>query len=225
MPPTFPTARPLSALEAEQAQALADVLSSRHEQGTPLRVRRQRSGRFDPRSAMRAERDPDDVRLFAKAERTTEPEPLAVAAIVDLSVSMSIRNTDRQAVSATAVLCEAVRLAEGTCAVVAFAETAWLVKPYDAPTLPRFAPVGWRSSNGAPAAERLAREAYGARAEGYGARNGPLTVTFGDGQRLPTPRSGWTVAFEAEGSRTATPLRWGESAVPALIAFFTQEVA
>jgi hypothetical protein len=215
--PPFSSARPLSALEAEQAQALADVLTAHREQGAPLRVRRQRSGRFDPRSAMRAERDPDDVRVFAKVERTPEPEPLAIVVVLDLSWSMTVLNTDRQAVSAAVVLVEALRLAGGECEVIAFAEQVWVVKPFEASDLPPVAPVGRRSSYGGPAARTLAVEA--AR-QALGRRTGVVRVEFGDGERLPTPRSGWSVAFEAEGARTETPLRWGESAVPALMAYF-----
>jgi hypothetical protein len=182
-----------------------------------LRVRRQRSGRFDPRSAMRAERDPDDVRLFAKVERTPEPEPLAVVVVLDLSWSMSIRNTDLEAVSATAVLVEAVRLAGGESEVVAFAERVWVVKPFEAAGLPPVAPVGRRSSYGGPAAQTMAVEA--AR-QALGRRTGVVRVEFGDGERLPTPTSGWTVAFEAESARTEAHLRWGQSATPALMTYF-----
>jgi hypothetical protein len=219
--PPFSSARPLSALEAKQAQALADILTARHEQGAPLRVRRQRSGRFDPRSAMRAERDPDDVRLFAKVERTPEPEALAVVVVLDLSWSMTVLDTDQQAVSATAVLVEALRIVGGECAVFAFTERAYIVKAFDQPELAPPRPRGLRGSTGAAEAENHARQALEIAVR----HNGGLEVGLGDGGTLPAARSGWRVTFRTEAAERIVPLAWGASAVPALIEFFTQEVA
>ena len=106
---------------------LEQALLSAKTQPAPRSVRRARSGKLDWRSAMRAERNPDDPRLFRRTRREPRgPEPLRVVVNVDLSFSMG--PSAHRAISSALALAEAVDRTGSRSAIVAFDSTARIVK-------------------------------------------------------------------------------------------------
>jgi hypothetical protein len=108
-------------------------------------LRRRRSGRFDPKSAMAAERDPDDDRIFRSTERVRGSSRFSLVVALDGSWTMTYALY--QTTWAAAVLVRAVAEAGGASAVVAFNDEARVVKPWDVPDLPRWPPFGFRSTD------------------------------------------------------------------------------
>ena len=75
--------RGLTEEETREAGELARRLLELRDRSAPKMKRRQRTGRFDPRSAMRAEHDPDDNRIFRRpAQPTARREGVRIPRVV-----------------------------------------------------------------------------------------------------------------------------------------------
>jgi Mg-chelatase subunit ChlD len=226
--------RILSKTELDEAREIADALSGLRTRTTPLVDRRQRSGRFDPRSAMRAERDPDDDRLFRRTSaESRDPESLAVILVLDLSFSMTIRDADRKATSAVAVLVEALSRTGSRSAIVAFTERAWVAKEWNEPGTLSIRPLGFRSSDGLEPALSLAEGLFEASERGL-----PVLVLLSDGfGEVPRSVEGILDRLRDDGVRSlglrlhpksrplgedvVLPVGRSESFVPAFVSFLS----
>jgi hypothetical protein len=114
--------------------ALTKIFERHRAKGPPIKVGRQKSGRFDFRSAMRAEARPDDDRAFERTERPRIPQALWV--VLNLDYSLSSIFTYGRNLEAVRDLSESLESSGHHSAVVAFNWEARVLKGWTDESVP-----------------------------------------------------------------------------------------
>lgn len=161
--------------------------------------RRLRSGRFDPRSMVRSERDPDDPRLFRSSTRIpTVGARLSV--VICLDVSWSARQSWSRATVAAGSIAQALRRCGSRCAIVPFSKVT-VSQPGETPMWNRNEgqlPLSAARTN-LPAALAVAASLFRGVREGHRA----LLIVEQGGPSNDEGVLRWLAAFERAGGHPA----------------------